>query len=73
MQMSLDLFNYLLRQRIIFIAGYINDKVRLGPLRSASNNSGRHATPLCQPQKWGRGMGDTRPRASLCVCISCGS
>jgi ATP-dependent protease ClpP protease subunit len=25
----MDLFNYLLRQRIIFLAGYINDKVRL--------------------------------------------
>lgn len=26
-QTSIDLFNYLLRQRIIFIAGYLNDKV----------------------------------------------
>lgn len=25
--MPFDLFNYLLRQRIIFLAGYVNDKV----------------------------------------------
>lgn len=24
----MDLFNYLLRQRIIFLSGYVNDKVR---------------------------------------------
>lgn len=28
-QTSIDLFNYLLRQRIIFLAGYVNDKVGL--------------------------------------------
>jgi hypothetical protein len=27
LQMPYDLFNYLLRQRIIFLAGYVNDKV----------------------------------------------
>lgn len=27
LQQSIDLFNYLLRQRIIFLAGYVNDKV----------------------------------------------
>jgi hypothetical protein len=27
LQTSIDLFNYLLRQRIIFLAGYVNDKV----------------------------------------------
>jgi hypothetical protein len=27
LQMPFDLFNYLLRQRIIFLAGYVNDKV----------------------------------------------
>lgn len=27
LQMNLDLFNYLLRQRIIFLTGYVNDKV----------------------------------------------
>lgn len=28
LQMNMDLFNYLLRQRIIFLAGYVNDKVQ---------------------------------------------
>ena len=27
LQVPFDLFNYLLRQRIIFLAGYVNDKV----------------------------------------------
>lgn len=30
LQMPFDLFNYLLRQRIIFLAGYVNDKVGWG-------------------------------------------
>ena len=27
MQAHVDLFNYLLRQRIVFLSGYVNDKV----------------------------------------------
>ena len=27
MQTHIDLFNYLLRQRIVFLSGYVNDKV----------------------------------------------
>jgi len=45
-QTSIDLFNYLLRQRIIFLAGYVNDKV--GP---CTFHSHLHRGATCPPKR----------------------
>lgn len=48
-QTSIDLFNYLLRQRIIFLAGYVNDKVRGPPPAALRRAPARTPAPLHAP------------------------
>ncbi len=80
-QQSIDLFNYLLRQRIIFLAGYVNDKVGVVPRHGCARGAAprwrdRRGTPVgaarCRwrPRSWAaswRWRPWTRRRTSACT------
>lgn len=78
LQMPFDLFNYLLRQRIIFLAGYVNDKVPRVLVRVArccglphvsSQSMCRAVVAHCNMRQCRKSNQDNSPHVQHTICV----